>query len=496
MTNAQFRRKTANELASKVAGKWFFDGSLVEGEGACIAVEDPSKNKVICHVPDCTESEVNQAVRLAVQTQRELAKIPSKQRAEALLNAAADIRANAEHLSWLLALETGKALRTETAGELNLIADIFEYFGGLSMEMKGQTVPFSPSVLAYTTREPIGVVAGIVPWNMPLMFLGYKLAGPLLTGNACVVKAPETAPLTVLYVGSLIAKHFPNGAINILVGYGHTTGQALVSHPDIAKISFTGSVETGRSVYQSAAANLKKVNLELGGKSPMIVLPDADFDTVVSGAVNGIRFTRQAQSCTSTTRVFVPESIYERFVEKVQDASRKLIIGDPLDDATDTGAVITQVQLKRIQGFLDRARAEGLETIACGQTPSEEDFAKGAFIEPHFILDPPAQSEIVQNEVFGPVMCIFPYRDIGDLPSLANDTKFGLSASIWGRDISQCIEMSSKLDVGFVQINQNAVMLPGLSYAGTKASGFGCESSLETVLTSFTSEKTTIVNIA
>lgn len=490
------RRKTALSLTQALSNQWLLNNELVPSNGNSIDVYDPAHEVVIGTTPNCDLLEVDAAVKSSLAAFKVWSKTEGRDRAKILGKCADAIDHNASDLAMVLALETGKAHRTECIGEVKLISDIFRYFSSFGMELKGRTTPFSNTILAITTREPIGVVAGIVPWNMPLMFLGYKVAAPLIAGNAVVIKVPEIAPFTVLKVLDLICHLFPAGLLNAVVGYGNNTGQQLVEHPSICKVSFTGSVESGRTVYQAAAKNLKQVNLELGGKSPMLILPDCDLETAIQGAVSGIRFTRQAQSCTSSTRIYVPSQMLESFVEGVKDTSAKLVIGDPLDEKTDTGAIISQQQRDRIQQFIDRAiERDGLEPIVVGELPATDGLKNGAFMQPHLFINPPHDSEVVQKEIFGPVMCIFSYDDLDELVQRANDVEYGLSASIWGKDISKCLHMSRQMDVGFAQINQNAVMLPGLSYAGTKSSGFGSESSLESMITSFTREKTTIINI-
>lgn len=495
-TSAASRRKIALGLAQELSKQWLLDNRLVSSLGDSIDVYDPAREVIIGTTPNCTSEEVDTAVKSSRAAFKIWSKTEGTDRAKLIARCADIIDDNATDLATILALETGKAHRTECIGEVKLVADIFRYFSNFGMELKGRTTPFSNTVLAMTTREPIGVVAGIVPWNMPLMFLGYKVAAPLIAGNAVVLKVPEIAPFTVLKVLSLIAGLFPKGLLNAVVGYGNNTGQQLVEHSDICKVSFTGSVESGRTVYQAAAKNLKQVNLELGGKSPMLVLPDCDLETAVEGAVSGIRFTRQAQSCTSSTRTYVPREMLEDFVEGVKATAAKLVIGDPLDDATDTGAIVSHLQRSRIQRFIDTAREQdGLTATVVGELPESDGLENGAFMRPHLFVNPPHDSEIVQKEIFGPVMCIFSYDSLDELVQRANDVEYGLSASIWGKDISNCLRISRQMEVGFAQINQNAVMLPGLSYAGTKSSGFGSESSLESMITSFTREKTTIINI-
>ncbi len=494
-TVAAERKALALTMVAELEGKWFLNNDLVSSGSEGIEVVNPAYNQLIGRTPNCSAAEVDHAVQSAHAAFSRWAAMEGKARAALLADCAAVLEAEADDLALLLALETGKAHRTECLGEVKLVADIFRYFSSFGTELKGRSAPFSQSVMTLTSREPIGVVAGIIPWNMPLMFLGYKVAAPLIAGNSVVLKLPEIAPFTLLRVLRLIGEILPPGVINAVVGYGSETGQALVEHPKIQKVSFTGSVESGRKVYVSAAARLKQVNLELGGKSPMLVLPDCDLDVAVEGAVSGIRFTRQAQSCTSSTRVYVPRDRLADFVNLAVAEAGKLKIGDPLEDATDTGAIVSQRQKERIEGFIERAILSGETPRRAGVLPAEPGLRDGAFLQPHFFVEPPHDSEIVQKEIFGPVMCVFGYDSLEELVSLANDADYGLSASIWGKDISTCLHLCKRLTVGFTQINQNAVMLPGLSYAGTKASGFGSESSLESMIASFTREKTTIINI-
>ena len=489
------RRQLAAGEIRRFEGRWFTGGEFVPSGGEPIEVIDPATSLAVGSTVECTSEEIDQAVAAATRAQPAWGQMDGLARGRALTASADALEAVKETLSAIIALETGKAHHTECVGEAQMIADIFRYFGGLGMELKGRTIPFRNSVIAMTTREPVGVVAGIVPWNMPLMFLGYKIAAPLLAGNGVVIKAPEIAPFAIMKVMDTIKTHLPPGLVNVIVGKGSSAGQKLIAHPGIQKISFTGSVSSGKQVYQTAARDLKQVTLELGGKSPMIILDDCDLDTVVEGAVGGMRFTRQGQSCTSSTRMFVPSAMFDAFTEGLLDKAGKLVIGDPLCDRTDSGAIVSAKQLDRVKGFVERALGEGHRLATAGELPSEPPFDKGAFMQPHVFLDPAHDAEISQLELFGPVVCVYAYDDLDDLVATANDVRYGLSASIWGRDINRCLKLSRAMRAGFVQINQNAIMLPGLSYAGVKASGIGSESSLESMLATFTVEKTTIVNL-
>lgn len=488
------RTLVAGEIG-RFENRWFVDGNFKISDGEPIDVIDPATSYRIAGTPECTDEEIDLAVTAAIKAQPSWGRMDGLARGRILTDCADALEGIKETLASIVALETGKAFRTECIGEAQMIADIFRYFGGLGMELKGRTVPFRDKVIAMTSREPVGVVAGIVPWNMPLMFLGYKIAAPLLAGNGVVIKAPEIAPFAVLRAIEVIADHLPKGLVNVVVGRGESAGQSLIAHPGVNKISFTGSVSSGKRVYETAARDLKQVTLELGGKSPMIILDDCDLDRVVEGAVGGMRFTRQGQSCTSSTRMFVPKAMFDPFIEGLLDKAGKLVIGDPLSDHTDTGAIVSAGQLERVNGFVERALGEGHRLATAGELPSEHPFDQGAFMKPHVFLDPDHDAEISQLELFGPVVCVYAYDGLDGLVTAANDVRYGLSASIWGQDINKCLKLSRAMRAGFVQINQNAVMLPGLSYAGVKASGIGSESSLESMLATFTVEKTTIINL-
>jgi acyl-CoA reductase-like NAD-dependent aldehyde dehydrogenase len=493
--SSKVRRELAAHAIQRYERRWFVDGEIAPSNGDPIEVVDPATTFVIGSTIECTGPEIDRAVASATKAQLAWAELDGLARGRALTACADALEGIKETLAAIVALEAGKAHRTECVGEAQMIADIFRYFGGLGMELKGRTVPFRNTVIAMTTREPVGVVAGIVPWNMPLMFLGYKIAAPLLAGNGVVIKAPEIAPFAIMNVMEAVSAHLPPGLVNVIIGRGSRAGQALVSHAGVHKISFTGSVESGKQVYQTAARDLKQVTLELGGKSPMIILDDCDLETVTEGAVGGMRFTRQGQSCTSSTRIFVPRSLFDPFTESLLDKAGQLVIGDPLCDRTDSGTIVSAKQLERVKGFVERALGEGHRLVTAGELPREPPFDRGAFMLPHVFLDPDHDAEISQFELFGPIVCVYAYDNLEELAATANDIQYGLSASIWGHDINRCLKLSRAMRAGFVQINQNAVMLPGLSYAGVKSSGIGSESSLEAMLATFTVEKTTIVNL-
>jgi len=400
-----------------------------------------------------------------------------------------------EELARLIALETGKALRTESRVEAGVVADIFSFYGGLGGELKGETVPFAPDVLSVTVREPLGVVGAIIPWNVPMLLMALKVAPALVAGNTVVVKSAEEAPLAVLRVCELLNRVLPPGCFNMLSGFGPECGAPLVAHPDVRKVTFTGSVEVGKIVSKAAAEKLIPVTLELGGKSPMIVFADCDFDKTVMGAITSMRFTRQGQSCTAASRIYVERPIYDRFVAALAAKVDAMVMGDPLDEKTDIGTIISTGQFEKVRGFIDEGlRTAGANGRACSAMPTDPALKKGLFIQPYIFTGLPNDSRLVQEEIFGPVTCVFPFDDVDAVMAAANGTEYGLAASVWTNDLKAGLKLAHGLEAGLVQINQNLVVQANLSYGGVKSSGLGKEASLESMLEHFMHKKTIMVN--
>ncbi len=400
--------------------------------------------------------------------------MPARKRGALVAQCAALLNEHKEELARLIALETGKALRTESRVEAGVVADIFEFYGGLGGELKGETVPFAPDVLSVTVREPLGVVGAIIPWNVPMLLMALKVAPALVAGNTVVVKSAEEAPLTVLRICELLNRVLPPGCFNMLSGFGPECGAPLVEHPKVRKVTFTGSVEVGRIVSKAAAEKLIPVTLELGGKSPMIVFADCDFEKTVTGAITSMRFTRQGQSCTAASRIYVERPIFDRFVDALAAKVDAMVMGDPLDEKTDIGTIISDDQFKKVQGFID----EGLGTAgatgrACSAMPSDPALKKGLFIRPYIFTNLPNESRLVQEEIFGPVTVVFPFDDAEAVLEAANGTEYGLAASLWTNNLKVGLDLAHRLEAGLVQINQNLVVQANLSYGGVKSSGLG-----------------------
>ncbi|GII96997.1 aldehyde dehydrogenase family protein [Sinosporangium siamense] len=444
-------------------------------------------------MPRAGAADVDRAVRAAAAAFRAWRRETPAGRGRALLRIADDIEADAERIARLLATETGNAIRRQARPEVASAADLFRYFGGVAGEAKGETVPLGRGLLNYTLREPIGVVGGIVPWNAPVQLASVKIAMALVTGNTLVLKAAEDAPLAVLEVAAICARHLPPGVLNVLTGYGTEAGAALLEHPGVDKLSFTGSTEVGRIVMRAAAERILPVSLELGGKSPVIVFPDADEDAVAAGVVDGMRFTRQGQSCTAGSRLLVHASVFDSFPARVTDAVSRLRMGDPLDERSDLGTVINQKQYDRVRGYIDDGLTCGARPLI-GDLPAEAGPSDGFYIPPTVLTGVRPSWRVVREEIFGPVLVALPWHDEAEALRMANDTHYGLAAYVWSHDIGRALRTAHALDAGWVQVNRGLGQLPGMSYGGIKQSGLGREFSLEGALDGFTQRKTVTVD--
>ena len=484
-------------LAEALAGHHLIDGQLTRSySGDSFAVINPATGRTISSAAAGDADDVDRAVASAKTAQRAWAKRSARERGKLVAECGRRLAAHVEELGRLTALETGKALRTESRVEASVLADVFVYYGGIASELGGETVPFNPDMLTLTVREPIGVVGAIIPWNAPLLLMALKIAPALVAGNAVVVKSAEEAPLGVLRVAQLIAEVLPPGVFQLLSGDGPTCGGPLAAHPDVGKLTFTGSVETGRIIYRAAAEKLAPVTLELGGKSPMLVMPDADLDRAVAGAIGGMRFTRQGQSCTAASRMLVHRSLHDAFVDKMTTAVNAMVMGDPLDDATDIGTIISRGQYEKVLDYIAVGRdTPGATAHVCSQLPTDPALKDGFFVQPVVFTGIGNDARLCREEIFGPVTCVLPFDDADEAIAMANDCDFGLAATVWTRDLATAMDATQRLEAGFVQVNQNLVVQPMLSYGGTKASGIGKEASLQAMLDHFTTKKTIIINM-
>lgn len=485
-------------LAKTLSGLHLIDGKLTPGgAGKTFPVVNPATGLEVGTAALGDAADVNRAVEAAAVAQKAWAKRPARERGKLVAECGRALNEHADEIGRLIALETGKALRTESRVESGVLADVFTFYGGLAPELKGETVPFAPNVLSMTIREPIGVVGAIIPWNVPLLLMALKIAPALVAGNAVVVKSAEEAPLAVLRVCQIVNQILPPGVFNMLSGMGPECGAPLVTHPKVGKVTFTGSVETGKIVYKAAADKLIPVTLELGGKSPMIICADADLDRAVDGAVIGMRFTRQGQSCTAASRIFVHDSLHDAFVAKLKAKVDAMVMGDPLDPKTDIGTIISKDQFAKVKHYIALGEATpGAVALRCSAMPSDPALKNGMFIQPVMFTGVTNDAKIAREEIFGPVTCVIRWTDFAEVIAQANDSDYGLAASIWTNNLKQAMDACHQLEAGLVQVNQNLVVQPNISYGGVKQSGLGKEASLEAMLEHFTNKKTVMINMS
>ena len=488
--------------AGLIESRMLIGGEWVDAaDGRTIDIEAPARKLAIGRVPRGGAADVDRAVRAAAAAFDDWRRRPARERGALVLKIAEGLAARAERIARTQALETGNALRTQTRPEAALAADAFRYFGGLAGETKGETIPLGEHTLSYTRREPIGVVGAIVPWNAPVSLSAMKIAPAIAAGNTIVLKAAEDAPLAVLLIAEVCAEHLPPGVVNVITGYGPEAGAALAEHPMVGKLSFTGSTQVGKLVMHAAAERIVPVSLELGGKSPAIVYPDvlddANDDWAVDCMMSAMRFTRQSQSCTAGSRLFLHESIYDRFLEKLAAKAQALKIGDPLDEANDVGALINGKQFRRVCDYIE----DGLErnpgrAICGGLPPTEGPLSRGWFTIPTVIAGVSNEWRLAREEIFGPVLVAFPWKDEEDAIRMANDSHYGLAGYVFTRDLARGLRAAHRIESGWVQVNQGGGQSLGQPYGGFKESGLGREFSLDGMLESFTHRKAVTVNLA
>lgn len=483
-------------LAARLSGFHLIDGALVRPvNGKTFDVVSPATRLKVAEAAYGDTEDVDFAVESAALAQKDWAKLTPRERGRMVAACGRLLEKHAEELAQLMCLETGKALRTECRLEAKVLTDAFEFFGGLGSEIKGETVPHRADMLVMTLRQPIGVVGAIIPWNVPLMLMALKICPALVAGNAVVVKSAEEAPLAVLRVAELCASILPKGVFNILSGFGPECGAPLVRHPKVGKLSFTGSVETGKIVNVMAAEKMIGATMELGGKSPMIVMADADLAQAVAGAVSGMRFTRCGQSCTAASRIFVQKPVYDAFVKSLKEKVDALKMGDPFDEATDIGTIISLPQYEKVKGYIAAGEQAGGTALRCSALPTDPKLKDGLYVQPVLFTGLTNRSKLAQEEIFGPVTCIISFETYEEALAAANDTSFGLAGTIWTKDLKTALDAVHRIDAGFVQVNQNLVVQPGLSYGGFKQSGLGKEATLEAMLEHFTRKKTVLMNL-
>ncbi|WP_394617182.1 aldehyde dehydrogenase family protein [Lentzea sp. JNUCC 0626] len=473
---------TARKQLQLIGGSW-----VEAASSEWIAVENPGRRETIALVPSSGEPEVEAAVAAAKAAFGHWRSLPARERGQLLTRIGDKIAENAEELARLIASETGNAIRTQARGEAASGADIFRFYGQIASEQKGETLPFGDDLLSYTVREPLGVVGAIVPWNAPVTLSSLKIAMALAMGNTIVLKTAELAPLAVLKLAEWADDILPSGVLNVLTGTGEAVGEPLSVHPDVAKLTFTGSTGVGKKILAAAADRIVPVTLELGGKSPAIVFADSDNDATVDGVIAGMRFTRQGQSCTAGSRLYLHEDIFDSFLEKLVAKLAGLKIGDPLDESSDIGAIVSEKQYDTVCRYIRSGIEQGGKLITGG--PDRPVDGDGFYVAPTIFVGAEEGWDITKEEIFGPVLVVIPWRDEADVIAKANDSDYGLAGYVWSKDITTAIRTANALEVGWVQINRGGGQLPGMSYGGNKQSGIGREYSVDGALASFTQVK-------
>jgi acyl-CoA reductase-like NAD-dependent aldehyde dehydrogenase len=456
----------------------FIDGQFVDAEsGKTFTSPNPATGETFAEVAEADEADVDKAVAAARKAlDGKWSKMSARDRGRLLYKLSQLIE---QHTGELAALETsdnGKPIKESTYIDLPGVVENFEYFAGWPTKIEGETIPVPGQMFNYTLREPVGVCGQIIPWNFPLLMAAWKLAPALACGNTVVLKPAEQTPVTVLELAKLIQEAgFPEGVVNIIPGYGETAGAALASHPGIDKIAFTGSTEIGKVIAKSAAANLTKVSLELGGKAPNVIFADADLDQAVNGAMMGI-FFNQGQVCCAGSRVFIEASVKEEFLARFKEKADKIKVGDPMDKATLMGPQVSIEQLNKIKSYVGIAREEGATLFAGGEQPKLEGaFQKGYFFQPTIFSDVNNSMRVAQEEIFGPVSSVITFDNDDDLLRQANETIYGLSAGIWTSNITRAHRFAKAVKAGVVWINTFNMMNAASPFGGYKQSGYGRE---------------------
>ena len=448
--------------------------------GRTVEVRNPATAEALGQVSWAGAVDVDRAVTAAHEGFQRWRRTSPLERAAVLRRGAAIIRSRAREIASIDAADSGVPFKI-TVADVEDGALAFEFFAGLVTEVKGATIPVGNDNLNYTLREPLGVVARINSYNHPFFYATSHSAPPLATGNAVVIKPPDQAPLSSLYLAELIGDLFPPGVISVLPG-GRECGEALTTHPGVSKVGLIGSILTGKAVLKGAADTLKKVSLELGGKNALIAYPDADVTKLVPGVMKGMNFAFLGQSCGSTSRVFLHESIHDKVLERLVESVRAMKFGDPVDPATEMGCLISQAQLDKVIHYVEVAKQGGARLVLGGKRPTEGKLAKGFYFEPTIFADVTPEMRIAREEVFGPVLSILKWRDEGEMFKAVNELDYGLSASIWTSNLSIAHRAAARIEAGYVWINDAGPHYYGVPFGGYKQSGLGREESFEELL--------------
>jgi betaine-aldehyde dehydrogenase len=461
---------------------------VLASDGGLIDAVNPATGELLAQFPAATREDVAAAYDAAAAAFPAWSRTSAVERARLMHRLADVVDEHGDELARLDVLDNGSPI-AEMRKDATIASAQLRYFAGLILQLRGETIPTGEGRLNYTLRQPFGVVARIIPFNHPLMFAAARIAAPIASGNTIIVKPSEHTSLSALRFAELAAEVLPPGVLNVVTGWGHTAGDALVKHPGIRRLSFTGAVETGRAIVSGAmSVNVKHVTLELGGKNPILVFGDADLDAAVEGAIRGMNFTWQGQSCGSTSRVYVQRDVHDVFLDRLASAASSLKQGLPIDPATQTGSMVNQQQFDKVQKYLGIGREEGARLVTGGEHLTGGDLANGLFISPAVFADVDHDSRLAREEIFGPVMAVMPFDDYDDGLRYANDTQFGLTASVYTSDVGKAMRFANDVEAGYVWVNDSSRHFLGVPFGGYKDSGLGREEDIEE-LESFTQVK-------
>lgn len=462
-----------------IAGQW-----LPAESGETLTALNPATGEVLAAFPKSGAADINKAVAAARQAfeDPEWREMPPLMRAQLLNRVGQLIKEKAYELAQLETLNNGKPIKETTFIDIPMAAETFEYYAGLISQLYGQSIPVGLPALSFTLREPIGVIGQIIPWNYPLLMAAWKVAPALAAGNTVILKPSELTPLTALELGKLIeAAGIPPGVVNMVTGLGAEAGEPLVKHPGVDKIAFTGSTAVGKRLMELSAQSLKRVSLELGGKSANIIFEDADLEAALGGALSAI-FMNKGEMCTAGSRLLVQRGIYDQFTERLAKRAQRLKLGPGLDPETEVGPCASEKQRQKNLAYIKIGQEEGAQLLCGGKIPEDGRLAQGFFLEPAVFAGVNPSMRIAQEEIFGPVLAVIPFEAEEEAVKIANNTAYGLAGAVWSRDMPKALRVAKSLKAGTVWINTYGILYPQCPFGGYKESGLGRELGLEGLL--------------
>jgi aldehyde dehydrogenase (NAD+)/betaine-aldehyde dehydrogenase len=478
----------------QIDGRLFIGGEFVDAaQGGRIPVINPHDNSTLAEVSEATAADIDRAVAAARKAFPAWKRMAAADRGRLLAKLADAIEADGDYLARLETLDTGHPIRDTRNLDVPRTVATFRYFAGIADKIDGRVVPVETGFFNYVTREPVGVVGQIVPWNFPLMFTSWKLGPALAAGNTVVMKPAELTPLTTLRVAKLIADvGIPAGVVNIVPGYGHVAGQYLAEHPGVDKIAFTGSTVTGKKIVQASAGNLKRVQLELGGKGANIVFDDALLEAAVNGSAFAI-FHNQGQACIAGSRLLLQEKIADEFLDRFLALTKSIRLGNPLDTATEMGPLTSTLHRERVLRYIEVAREQGSTVLTGGKAPADAALQAGCYVEPTVVTAKP-EDRVCQEEVFGPFVSITRFQDEAEVIGIANSTQYGLGGGLWTRDLARGHRVANAIRSGMVWVNTYKRVSPGTPFGGVGMSGYGRDLGPEAIH-EYTDAKSVFMNV-